>query len=116
MNYKGAYAAETPYSVGDVVVFTDNIPYYLQYPAVAGTTPHDKRYWARVERPMSDVVMMFHSTLATLTEAAAKIPTNIDDESIILKSGNDEYLVSVDATGDTPEVVAELIEEEGDET
>jgi hypothetical protein len=119
MNYKGAYSGEASYSVGDVVVYTDNLPFCLQNPAVAGTTPHDKRYWARVERPMSDVVMMFHTMLTALTAAAATIPTNIDDEGIVLKSGDNEYLVSVDATGETPEVVAELIEEEtaeGDDT
>ena len=42
----------------------------------------------------------------------AKIPTNIDDEGITLKSGDNEYLVSIDASGDDPEVVATLIEEE----
>ena len=175
MNYKGAYAAGTSYSVGDAVVFTDNLPYYLQNPAVAGTIPHDKRYWARVERPMADVIMMFHSMLTTINayiaddpgsedkisamiapvytkktysagdhvthdgkyyvcnanigtaedwtaahwtektvggeikETKAAIPTNIDDEGIVLTSGDHDYLVSVDATGETPEVVAELI-------
>lgn len=117
MNYKGAYSEDTSYSVGDVAVYIDNIPYRLQYPAVAGTTPHDKRYWTQVERPMSDVVMLFHSMLTALNEAAATIPKNIDDEGIILKSGDNEYLVSVDATGETPEVVAELVEpDDGEET
>ena len=84
MNYKGAYVAETSYSVGDAVVFTDNLPYYLQNPAVAGTIPHDKRYWARVERPMADVIMMFHSMLTTINAYIADDPGSEDKISAMI--------------------------------
>ena len=180
MNYKGAYSGDTSYSVGDVTVFTDNLPYYLQNPAVAGTTPHDKRYWARVPQPLDEMVIMFHSmmtainayiaadpgseekiskmiapeytkttyskgairthdgklyqakqdigtaenwtaahweettvgaTLTTLNAAVATIPDNISDEAITLTSGDHDYLITVDTTGEDPDLAVTLITE-----
>lgn len=105
MNYKGNYDAGTEYAKGDVVIYTDGVPYYLQKAAPAGTTPHDVRSWNRVPQPFSEVVVMFH-------EALSKVPKNIDDEGITLKDVDDnEYMITVDASGDTPELAVTLIEE-----
>ena len=105
MELKGNWDSGTTYSVGDVVLYTDGNAYHLLNPCTAGTSPIDTLYWNRVSDILNVVVNM-------IMDIAAKIPTNIDDEGIILKSGDNEYLISVDATGDTPEVVAEKIEED----
>ena len=122
MNYKGAYASGTSYSVGDVVVYTDNVAYWLQKPAVAGTPCHDTLFWGRCDDEIQDTVLMFHSILsgissdiADINTAIANIPTNINDEAITLKDESDnEYLITVDASGDTPELAVTLIEEESE--
>ena len=121
MNYKGAYDSGTSYSVGDVVVFTDGIAYQLFQPAAAGTTPHEKRVWRTVNQPLQEVVLMFHSTLSNvassisaLDTAVASIPTNISDDAITLTSGDDDYLITVDATGEEPELSVTKIEEEAE--
>ena len=118
---KGDYNSETTYDVGDVVILENNV-YWLQNPCAAGTSPKDSRYWGYLNQEASEMVVMLADTIAdlydsvaTLTAAVATIPKNIDDESIVLKSGDDEYLITVDATGDTPELAVELIEEESDE-
>ena len=67
MNYKGAYDSGTTYNVGDVVVYTDNVAYWLQKPAVAGTPCHDTLYWGRVGDGLQDTVLMFHGMLSTMT-------------------------------------------------
>ena len=107
MTYKGAYDSGTSYSVGDVVVHTDGIAYELFAAASAGTTPHDTHAWRRVMQPMQDIVQMFHS-------AFSAVPKNIDDEAITLKTDDGEYLITVDDSGDTPELVVTEIEEEAE--
>ena len=48
-------------------------------------------------------------------EALPDIPTNISEDAITLKgSGDNEYLITVDDSGDTPELVATLIEAASD--
>ena len=43
-----------------------------------------------------------------------KIPTNISQDAITLKgTGDNEYLITVDDSGDTPDLVVTLITEEG---
>lgn len=132
MNYKGAYDAGTEYAKGSVVMFTDGVPYYLQKAAPAGTTPHDVRYWNRVPQPFAEVVVMFHETFGKIdtisssigtvptgqtvegqiSSLSEQIPKNIDDEGITLKDTEDnEYMITVDASGETPELAVTLIEE-----
>ena len=65
MNYKGAYAAGTSYSVGDVAVY-EGAAYELFAAAAAGTKPHDTHYWRRVSQPMQDNIMLFYSMLNTM--------------------------------------------------
>lgn len=120
MNYKGSYSGDTTYAVGDVVVYTDNVAYVMTQEATAGTTPHDVRRWSRVIQPYQEIVMMFHGTFGgidnTVEEVAARIPGNISDDAISLKGSEDnEYLITVDDSGETPELSVTLIEEEEEE-
>lgn len=113
MNYKGAWNEGTDYVIGDVVVFEDNVAYVAVKDPPAGTSPYDTLYFNRVGQPMQEMVTMFHGTLSGLTEAMDSIPTNINDEAIVLKGTEDaEYLITVDDSGETPELSVELIEEE----
>ena len=70
MTYKGAYAGETSYSVGDIVVY-QGAAYELFAAAAAGTTPHDTHKWQRIIQPMQDVVMMFHNMITTINTTVA---------------------------------------------
>ena len=75
----------------------------------------DYIYIPRNITEVSDYAMMvdlMNSTNTAIADVAATVPTNIDDEGIVLTSGDNEYLISVDATGDTPELAVELIEDE----
>ena len=71
MRYRGAYNSGVSYSVGDVAIYTDGIPYYLQKAAAAGTACHDVHYWYRVPQPLAEMVVMFHSMLTGLEADAA---------------------------------------------
>ena len=90
MKYKGAYAADTQYSVGDVVVFTDGIPYYLQNPAAAGTGCHDTHCWEPVTEEMRDAVIMFHDYLAALDASKQIVDTVLFDEKTIVLASSTE--------------------------
>ena len=107
MNYKGAYDGSTDYSKDDVVMFTDAIPYVAIIDPPAGTTCHDRMYWNRLEKPMAEIVTMFHG-------AFSAVPKNIDDEGITLKTDDGEYLITVDDSGDEPDLTITKIEEEGE--
>ena len=59
MELKGNYAAETSYSVGDVVRYND-IFYHLQKATKAGTPPTDTLYWGRLDQVLAwaaDLIM-----------------------------------------------------------
>ena len=43
--------------------------------------------------------------IVALDSAVATIPTNIDEDSISLKTATSEYVITVDDSGDTPELV-----------
>ena len=111
MNYKGAYDVTASYSIGDVVIYdVDGVAYEAILAAAAGVTPHEERCWARLIQPIQDVVQILYSALGTLS-----IPDNINDEAITLKTDDGEYLITVDDSGDTPDLaVTEITEEEGD--
>lgn len=121
MNYKGDYASGTSYSVGDVVVYTDGVAYQKIKAAAAGITPHEVRIWQRVPQPMQGVIKMFYGMLKSISSALVElkgmIPGNINDEAITLKDDSDnEYLITVDGSGDTPELVVTAVTEEAGET
>lgn len=108
MTLKGEWSAEVAYSVGDVARYSNGNFYQMVRPGKAGTPCPDALFWNVLPSPLQECAKMIMDMVAGIE---AKIPTNIDDEGIVLKSGDDEYLVSVDASGDDPEVVATLIEE-----
>ena len=118
MKYKGAYSDSVSYNIGEVVVFTDGIPYYLQNPAPVGTGCHDTAYWQPLGEEMRDAVIMFHdylaSTLADLTGTKEVVDSMLfDDKTIILKSSTESsdkvYAITVD---DYDGLAATEIEEE----
>ena len=109
MNYKGAWDGGTDYSAGDVVVFTDNVAYVAVKDPPAGIIPHDTHFWNRVDQPLQETVIMFKGMFESI---ANSVPKNIDDEGITLKTDDGEYLITVDDSGDTPELEVTAIEEE----
>ena len=109
MNYKGAWDSGTDYSAGDVVVFTDNVAYVAVKDPPAGTIPHDTHFWNRVDQPLQETVIMFKGMFESI---ANSVPTNIDDQGITLKTDDGEYLITVDDSGETPELEVTAIEEE----
>lgn len=111
MTLKGEWSADTAYSVGDVARYSNGNFYQMVRPGKAGTPCPDALFWNVLPSPLQECAKMIMDMVAGIE---AKIPTNIDDEGIVLKSGDDEYLVSVDASGEDPEVVATLIEEEAE--
>jgi len=54
--FKGTYSPDVKYSVGDVVIFENEVVYHLQKEAAAGTPPTDTRFWGQVEQDLSDAV------------------------------------------------------------
>lgn len=96
MNYKGSYDNGTSYSVGDVTVFTDNIAYLMKLGAPAGTKPHDQRYWTRVNQPLQETVIMFHTMLTAINAAIASQGTA---ESNLSKMIAPEYTKTTYAAG-----------------
>ena len=114
MKLKGDYDSGTSYSVGDVVRFTDGVP-YINIKASTGIVPHNTRHWQRVGQYMDEAVLLVLDGVEMVNGRIddLNIPTNINDEAIILKgTGDTEYLITVDDSGDTPELSVELIEAE----
>ena len=115
MKLKGDYNSGTGYSVGDIVKCSDGYFYYLFKPCAAGTTPTDSLYWNRLEEPLASAAEMIMSFVGSVqTAIEAKIPTNISDEAITLSTETADYLVTVDDSGDTPELAVTAIEEEAE--
>ena len=113
MTLKGEFNSGTTYSVGDAVKWTDGHIYHLQKPAKAGTTPADTLHWGRAEQVVEQCALF---VLDGMEMTRALIPQNINDEAITLKgSGDNEYLITVDDSGETPELEVTLIEEEAAE-
>lgn len=104
MNYKGAYSGDTDYSVGDVTVYGD-VAYELFEAAAAGTTPHDTHKWRRVPQPTQDIVMMFHGILSGISTVVA------DSKTLVLATDDGSYEITVDDSGDTPELAVTAVEE-----
>ena len=138
MKLKGDYNSLTQYDVGDLVRYTDHEIYHLFAPCKAGITPIDTHYWNRADQgtalcakialdaidlakaaALVDVAALI-GTVPTgktveeqITELAGSIPTNISNEAITLTgTGEAEYLITVDDSGETPELDVTLIEPE----
>ena len=112
MKYKGAYSDDVSYSVGDVVVFTDGVPYRLQLPAAAGTKPHDTSKWNRLLGPLAAAVVMFHDLFVTLTSAAADTAaTKAVVDSMLFDS---KTIMLASSTADSDKVFAMTVDDDGD--
>ena len=122
MKYKGAYSDEVSYEVGDVVIYTDGVPYCLQAAAVVGTKPHDTLYWDRMLGPVADCVVLLHDMFSGLLSDVAEMKGVVDsvifdDKMLILASSTEastkKYAITVD---DEDGLEATEIEEEGGES
>lgn len=122
MKYKGAYSDEVSYEVGDVVIYTDGVPYCLQATAVVGTKPHDTLYWNRMLGPVAECVVMFHDMFSGLLSDVAETKGVVDEvifdnKTLILDSSTEastkKYAITVD---DEDGLAATEIEEEGGES
>lgn len=122
MKLKGTYDSSLTYDVGDVVRNEDGVIYVLQKAAPAGTDPKDTLYWGRVTSPVAEAAsfaidaMAIAATNSEATAAAEVEKYFINDQTLLLKAGEGEdektYAVTVDASGDTPELAVEEVSEE----
>ena len=117
MKLKGDWSALVTYDVDDVVRFENGEIHHLERPCPAAVSPLETRYWGKIFGPIAPVISMMidlmNDTNTALATVTAAIPTNIDDEGIVLKGTEDaEYLITVDDSGDTPELDVALIESE----
>lgn len=118
MNYKGAYDGGTSYSVGDVTVYGD-VAYELFKAVPAGTTPHNTLAWRRVTQPVQDIVILFHGALSAIAESQTMISGVVaaisevvpDDKTLVLATDDGKYEITVDDSGDTPELAVTAVEE-----
>ena len=124
MNYCGNYNSGTSYSVGDIAIYTDGVPYILLKAAPAGTSCHDTLYWNRVQPPLADALVAIHGAVNTLfdnlnSEGEAITDLSkviIDDKTIVLASSTEDsekkFAITVDDDGD---ISATEIEEPAEE-
>lgn len=117
MKLKGNYSADVTYSVGDVVLDSDKEVYILQNAAPAGSAPKNTLYWGRLSQPLDDVARMIMDGLGLAQDIVDNYFLN--DQTLILKAGEGEdeksYAVTVDASGDTPELAVEEVSDGGDD-
>ena len=101
--------SKTTYSKGDIVSYSGKL--YEAKADIGTAEDWTAAHWQEIT---------IGATLTALNAAAATIPGNINDEAITLKDSSDnEYLITVDASGDTPELVVTAVTpevEEGAET
>jgi len=131
MKLKGAWNGETTYDVGDVVRYSNGDVCILQKPCKAGVTPLETKFWGKADDTTTAIVNIAMDAIELanagdlelendLTQSTAgkkaldahqgkvlkeMIPTNIDSSSISLTTETGEYLITVDDSGDTPELV-----------
>ena len=122
LQYKGVYNAGTTYDVGDIVVFTDNVPYHMTKAAPEGTACHDVRYWSRVQPPLGDAIIAFNYAIQGLDgiiaeqgEALTAVEdVIIDEKTLVLASSTEDstkkFAITVDDDGDL--TATEITEEE----
>ena len=78
---KGAYDAGTAYSVGDVVLYTDDVVYHLQKSASAGTPPTDTRYWSHVDQNLSEAIKLMLDVVGLAISGGVQIANNLTTSS-----------------------------------
>ena len=136
MKLKGAWVGDTTYDVGDVVRYSNGDVCILQKPCAAGVTPLETKFWGKADDTTTAIVNIAMDAIElanagdlqleddqTQSTAGKKaldahqgkvpkemIPTNIDANSISLSTETAEYLITVDDSGDTPELVVTAVE------
>lgn len=110
MNLTGEWDSSANYGTGDVARYTDGM-FYIALKPVTGAPCADALYWNPLPSPLAECAKM---CMDTLYAATGSIPTNISDEAITLKTEDGEYLITVDDSGETPELEITAIEEEGE--
>lgn len=109
MTLRGDYDPSETYSVGDVVRYQD--AGYVAKEEVSNIPPTVDRVWTRLDQTMWDVVDMI---LDAMGKALDTINSRITEESIALKTETGDYLITVDDSGETPELDVTAIEEEAE--
>lgn len=136
MKLKGAWVGDTTYDVGDVVRYSNGDVCILQKPCKAGVTPMDTKFWGKADDTTTAIVNIAMDAIELadsndieleddLNQSTAgkkaldahqgkvlkeMIPANISEDAITLKDESDnEYLITVDASGDTPELVVTAV-------
>ena len=110
MKLKGEWGSGTSYDVGDVVRYTDGVCYLKQKECAVGVTPQDTLYWGRMQE--QEMLSMMVDMMNSISTVAASIPDNISNEAITLSTETADYLITVDDSGDTPDLTVTKIEEE----
>ena len=118
MKLKGNYNSGVSYSVGDIVKHSDGFVYILQKPAPAGTDPKDPLYWNMLHQSLADAVVLIVDALEIAQAEVEKYFLN--DQTLLLKAGEGAseatYAITVDDSGDTPELAVAEVTDEGSET
>jgi hypothetical protein len=102
MKLKGAWVGDTTYDVGDVVRYSNGDVCILQKPCAAGVTPLETKFWGKADDTTTAIVNI---AMDAIELTKGMIPTNIDSSSISLTTETGEYIITVDDSGDTPELV-----------
>ena len=100
MTLKGDSKADVAYQIGDVVRYGE-FAYKMYNPEGVGIPPTVTRCWRRLNQELWDVVDMILDA----------VDSRITEDSIALKGENGDYLITVDDSGDTPELAVTEIEE-----
>ena len=112
MKYTGAYSGETAYEVGDIAIYTDGIPYWLQKPAPVGTECYETLYWQRVGSPIAEALIALHPILQTLSAASAEAAaTKTVVDSMLFDS---KTLVLASSTASSEKTFAITVDDDGD--
>ena len=118
MKLKGDYNALTQYSAGDVVRWTDGTA-MMARETVTGIPPTNTASWERLPQYMWDVVTLILDSIGiSIDISKATLDSRITEDAIALKGAGDEpkeYVITVDESGDDPDLaVTEVTEEEAD--
>ena len=114
MRLRGDYSGEENYLAGDVVRWTDGTAMMAKEP-VTGVPPTRTQEWERLPQYMWDVVSLI---IDSIDISKATLDSRITEDAIALKgqSGSADFLLTVDDSGDSPELDIDAIEEEGSGT
>jgi len=111
MKLRGNYSPNVTYNIGDVVKYTDDVVYHLQYPCPAGVPPVDTRFWSRCEQMVIQCALMIMDALEI--ESANNHP-NLSEDALLLRSSTEgsskSFIITVD---DDAEITASELPTEG---